>query len=824
MFQSNHVYYEFGPYQLDLTKRVLSCAGETISLTPKATEILIMLVANAGQLIEKDELLREVWPDTFVEESNLTQNIFVLRKALGDERAGPKYIETITRRGYRFIASVRTVGLQKHAPILPTLPAGENAQHPIVAVLPFLNLTGNLELEYLADGVTDNLINSLSQISKLHVMSQSVISRYKTLEVSPQDAGRELGATTVLIGKVNGSQAGTNISVEVVDASTGWQLWGTHFDLANNDLLQIQNDITRQLLAALKLQLNGDEEKRITARYTEHAEAYQAYLEGRYHWSRYTRKGIEKAIGHFRRAIELDSNYALAYAAIVDCYLRLATNYLPPDHIRLNHGESSAKTHADPSERVKVRFEWDWKSVERELRRADELKTNYPSPHQWYVAYRISKQLYKEVFLRRQSSKSLQHSETRFVSQMPSVHLTPIEEVHILCSVARDQIATGNYEAARLLLRQWSTPGKWPKLNTLNPYTAADLLFTLGTLSAWMAATNQVMHGHKQAEILLSGSIAMFEQLGATTCSVEARVELARCFFRQGLFDIARVTLADAAAELSDDEFELRDSCLALWAAVERDSGRYKDALKLLRQAINAAEMRGNVDSVRCYHELAVTLKDFFISERIDVLADEAKICFEKALYVCEAVGNHRVAAAVQNNLGFLLFNLGLFEESETCLLHSKRMFVCLSDVIREALVNETLSRLYIETKQYDQARQVVEQAIQTLERTDGEGYLAEALRTAGIVAARQERHTDAKRNFEAAYKVAERCRDEDGAGRALLLMFEEIGEILQDSEKTQIAEKLQVLLANTQQTTLQERVAKCLGEMLKTQKDKRSE
>src|SRR5215217_5602516 len=105
----NDLHYEFGPYQLDPCKRILTREGEGVALTPKATDILIVLVKHAGQLVEKDELLKEVWPDTFVEEANLTQNIFTLRKALGDDRSGPKYIETVARRGYRFLATVRTV-------------------------------------------------------------------------------------------------------------------------------------------------------------------------------------------------------------------------------------------------------------------------------------------------------------------------------------------------------------------------------------------------------------------------------------------------------------------------------------------------------------------------------------------------------------------------------------------------------------------------------------------------------------------------------------------------------------------------------------------
>ncbi|HVI71541.1 MAG TPA: winged helix-turn-helix domain-containing protein, partial [Pyrinomonadaceae bacterium] len=540
--------------------------GETISLAPKALEILIVLVLRAGELVEKDELLRAVWPDTFVEESNLSQNIFTLRRALGDERVGARYIETVPRRGYRFIARVRPVGADDNG-------AGEaqtlaTSERPVIAVLPFLNTSGDQELEYLAEGITDNIINNLSRVSRLRVMSRSAVFRYHTKEADPQKAGRQLGADTVLVGKVNARAAAVMINVELVDVSTGWQLWGESFDSQSRDILQIQDAITRQLLATLRLNLTGAEEKSVTARYTESAQAYQAYLEGRYHWSRYTRKGIEKAIKHFRHAIEVDPNYALAYAGIVDCYLRLATNYLPPDDDTPRWQSDSfhpAASHVAADQRVKLRFEWDWKAVERELRRANELKADYPSPHQWYVAYGVSKQLYKESLSGVRPNKFRVEPDAKLALQIPSIQLTPTEEVQILCSVARDQIAIGNFEAASLILRRWLQSGKWPKLDFLNPYTAADLLFTLGTLLGAIAATKKMVHGQRRAEAFLNGAISLFEQLGVRSRSVETRVELARCYYRQGQFDIARETVLNCYSELPEDEVELKAFCLNIW-------------------------------------------------------------------------------------------------------------------------------------------------------------------------------------------------------------------------------------------------------------------
>jgi tetratricopeptide (TPR) repeat protein len=404
-------------------------------------------------------------------------------------------------------------------------------------------------------------------------------------------------------------------------------------------------------------------------------------------------------------------------------------------------------------------------------------------------------------------------SGSKLALQIPSTQLTPTEEVQILCSVARDQIAIGNFEAARLVLRRWSESGKWPRLDALNPYTAADLLFTVGTLLGAIAGTRRMIHGHRRAEAFLNGAVALFEQLGMKTRSVETRAELARCYYRQGQFEIARETISSCYSELPDDEPEVKTFCLLAWSVIERDSGRLKDSLAKLREASNLATA-GHFLTNRVHHELATTQKEMAISEGEESYSDEAKLHFLRALYECEVLGHHRNVAVAENNLGFLLLSLGSFEESEKHLLRSRRLFECFSYSIQAAQVNETLGRLYIETKQYELAQEVITRAVETLESTDGEAFLAEALTTAGLVAARQHRYTDANQSFQAAYKVAERCGDNEGAGRALLIMFEEIGNRLERFEKIQISEKLKKLFAMTQQTALLARVEKCVAEI----------
>ena len=837
----NSHYYEFGPYRLDVGQRVLTRTGEAISLTPKATDILTLLVANAGQIMAKDELLKQVWPDTFVEESNLTQNIFLLRRVLGDERPAPRYIETVVRRGYRFVANVRVVGgpgdrggsntdqnparpgesqrsIFSHATIVDDASA-----RPSVAVLPFLNATGDHDSEYLADGLTDNIVNNLSRVAKLRVMSRSAVFRYKRKkELDPRTVGRELNVNAVLVGKLTARPQGLIITVELVEVTTGWQLWGDSFDCPLNDLLDIQDVITRQLLTALKLDLTGEEEKRITARYTESAAAYQSYLEARYHWSKYTRQGIEKAITHFRQAIELDPNYALAYAGIIDCYLRLATNYLPPEEEnnrlapetpKIEHNGASLDPAKGPddseinparSANVKLRFEWDWKTAERELQRASALKTGYPSAHQWYAAYKIAKDLFERS--KRLYDEDSSHPDWNLPDQVLLGEPTTAEQLHVLCAIAREQIRIANFEAAELILRPWYPQKNWPDVASLTTHEAADLLLTLGTLIGCVGGSRRMRNGQKRAEAFLNGAIALFEHVRSTSQSGEAQAELARCYHRQGLFDLARETFDTAISVLPANQTELKTVCLVFLGNLERDSGRLMDSLMILRQA-KKLQIPGRLVTGRCELELATTLKELAVSENEPTYNDEALLNYANALREAEGIGNHRLAAVVENNLGFLLLSLGSSEESERHLLRARRFFEAISDTIRRAQVNETLTRLYVATSQYCLAKECIEDALQTLEQTDAEAILSEALTTSGIVSSRLGHFGQAQKRFEEGLKVAERCGDREGARRALVTKFEETGIGLQRDELRQLLQKLRQLSSINEPSSLSYRV-----------------
>jgi TolB-like protein len=268
MTNPKHDTFTFGPFRLDVNERVLSRRGKPVSLTPKAFAILLLLVQKSGRVVEKDELVRVVWPDAYVEEANVAQNIFKLRKALGKNRLGEPYIETVPRRGYRFLGLVRAstnplVGheVRVSSEAFPEIQVSSNSETiKSIAILPLTNASTEEHSEYLSDGITESIINSLSGIPELRVMARSSVSSYKGREVDPKQVGRELNVETVLIGKVLQLSDHVVIRVELVDTSTGWQLWGEQYNRRPADILELQAEISKKVSEQLSLKLKLEKE------------------------------------------------------------------------------------------------------------------------------------------------------------------------------------------------------------------------------------------------------------------------------------------------------------------------------------------------------------------------------------------------------------------------------------------------------------------------------------------------------------------------------------------------------------------------------------
>jgi len=394
---------------------------------------------------------------------------------------------------------------------------------------------------------------------------------------------------------------------------------------------------------------------------------------------------------------------------------------------------------------------------------------------------------------------------------IPPALLSSSEQVHACCASAREKLEAGDYDSGCAALQQWWTFGEWPRHSGLGDRAAAELFFTAGILSGWVSSTRQVHGGQKPAESLLNGAIALFERLQERTRAAEARIELASCYHRQGLLDLARETVRSLLQTLSEDEGELKGVALLRLAAVECRSGRLHDALGLLNEAAPLVEISGAWTKGRFHLEFATTLKDVGIAENQSAYFDRALEHYKEALTYFEGIGNRRYTAVVENNHGYLLSSLNRFDEAQLHLERARKLFEELGDQVRRAQVDETLAQLYLASGQYELAQRSISRAVETMETTGEEALLAEALTTSGLVLCKLGRRHEAKPFLHRARRVAERCGDAEGAGKPLLILIEEMFEQLEDHERREIGAQANQLLANSQQSATSNRLRTCL-------------
>jgi len=389
--------------------------------------------------------------------------------------------------------------------------------------------------------------------------------------------------------------------------------------------------------------------------------------------------------------------------------------------------------------------------------------------------------------------------------------LNPSEQVLACCSLAREKLEVGDYDAGCAALKPWWRLGAWPQQSGLNGLASAELLLVAGTLSGWVASSKRIPGGRKPAEALLNGSIAIFEQLEEKVRAAEGRIELACCYYHQGAFDLARTTLHCALTDLTVEQTELWSVCLIRLAVVERLAGRSHDAVAILNEAAPLIVNSGDWPKGRFHLEVANTLKEIGIAEGRKDFLERAIGHYGEALTHFTQIGNHRYTAIVENNYGYLLSSLKRFDEACVHLDTARRLFQMLNDYVRRAQVDETVAQLYLASDQYELAQQAIDLAVETLENSGEEAFLSEALITRGIVLCRLGKKTEAKPIFERGRRVAERCEDYEAAGRALLILIEEMCDQLGDDERREIGAQANQLLANSQQLATRERLRKCL-------------
>jgi len=424
----------FDEFEIDRENFRVLKSGEPISLSPRAFDVLLMLMGNAGRVVEKQEIFNSVWKDTFVGDNALTKVIKEIRHALTDDATNPHYIETVPKRGYRFIAKISEIGspigsVLQQVPETSTGSAeadqrphrsnsvrnrwifvslllivglgtgafyyfdhAQSANEPAdnspidsIAVLPFENAAKDPSVEYLSDGITESLINGLSKMSGLKVMSLGSVLRYRGPEHDPQTVGSELNVRGILTGSVRqvGEQLVVNVSLD--DARGGRHIWGEQYVRGFGDILTIQDEIEQKVLANLQVHLSVPEQQRISKRYTNDPEAFQLYLKGQYEWRKHTQEGIMTGIDFYKQALVKDPNYALAYAGLSASYGVLGNSYTAPSEAfpqartyaakALEIDESLPEAHVAMAA-VKLYFDWDGKAAVSELDRAQALDPN----------------------------------------------------------------------------------------------------------------------------------------------------------------------------------------------------------------------------------------------------------------------------------------------------------------------------------------------------------------------------------------------------------------------------------------------------------------
>ena len=384
----------FGVFEADLRVGELRKSGARIRVQEQPFQILVMLLQRPAEVVSREELRQKLWPgDTFVDfEHGVNSAVARLRELLGDSADSPRYIETLPRRGYRFIAPVDGRDPQRRRETEPGVAS--------LAVLPFENVSADPETEYVADGITESLINRLAQLPELRVMARSTVFKFKTQMADPTAIGRELKVGAILTGRVLERGGVLMVSAELADVRTGWQLWGEQYNRKPTDILTVQEEIAQEISEKLRLPLTGQERKKLAKQPTHDSEAYHIYLRGRFWWNKRTKEGLEKGIEYFKKAIAKDPFFALAYSGLSDSYHLLggtAFAGMPPREAAplakeaalksIEIDDTLAQAHAHASMACVFSYQWDWEEAGREYRRSIELNPSYATVRQWYAFY-----------------------------------------------------------------------------------------------------------------------------------------------------------------------------------------------------------------------------------------------------------------------------------------------------------------------------------------------------------------------------------------------------------------------------------------------------
>ncbi|MGH9356148.1 MAG: tetratricopeptide repeat protein, partial [Terriglobia bacterium] len=375
--------YEFGPFRVDAGERLLLHEGTPVHLAEKAFDTLMVLIESSNCLIEKNELMRAVWADRFVEESNLTVTISTLRRMLGNRDQEHKYIQTVAKRGYRFVGHVREI-------VQPLRILS-------LAVLPFRLLTSDTTHDYLSVGLADAIITKLGSTGQLIVRPTTAVLHYEEKLADPLAAGREQRVDAILTGHIEIFSERIRVTVQLVRVADGSLLWADSYDKNIEEMFALEDEVAERVAqSSLSLQLSKATPLSLTRRNSENSRAYRLYLEGRYFWNKRTKEGLLRSIECFQRATADDPRYALAFSGLADSYVLLGTHAVEPPlqaspvakaaavkAVELD--DSLAETHTSLG-MVYFYYEWNWEKAEQEFQRAIALNPNYTVARNWYAS------------------------------------------------------------------------------------------------------------------------------------------------------------------------------------------------------------------------------------------------------------------------------------------------------------------------------------------------------------------------------------------------------------------------------------------------------
>ncbi len=422
----------FGIFQIDLKARELHKAGVKVKLQEQPFRVLALLIDRAGQVVTREDLQQNIWPtDAYVAfDQGLNNAIKKVRIALGDSADSPRFIETLARHGYRFIAPVGTVPPRPSEPLRvrfslspywkpalislacasllaalaywawqgSTLRVGTPAEKVILAVLPFDNLSRDPDQEFFSDGLTEEMIAQIGKLNpeRLTVISRGSVAKYKDSRLAANQIGRELQADYLVQGSVRRSSNRVRITVQLIKVRDQTDLWTESYDRELKDMLTLQDSVARTIANQIHVTLTPGQRTRPPSQARLDPEAYEAYLKGRYYWNKRTGDGLQKALIYFQQAINQDSTYGAAYSGLADCNSGLAWHGFksPADALpkanaaalkAIEIDPQSAEAHASLG--LVLTHRWDWAGAEAEFKQALRLDPRYANAHHWYGDY-----------------------------------------------------------------------------------------------------------------------------------------------------------------------------------------------------------------------------------------------------------------------------------------------------------------------------------------------------------------------------------------------------------------------------------------------------